>query len=51
VGWEEAMTGEVSFFELAGQMSSAGGRSGRFKLCRDDQESRFGLHQPPAASG
>ena len=23
-------------------------RSGRFKLCRDDQGSPFGLHQPPA---
>jgi hypothetical protein len=23
-------------------------RFGRFKLCRDDQGSRFGLHQPPA---
>jgi uncharacterized protein len=24
-------------------------RFGRFKLCRDDQGSWFGLHQPPAA--
>ena len=24
---------------------------GRFKLCRDDQGSPFGLHQPPAATG
>jgi uncharacterized protein len=23
-------------------------RFGRFKLCRDDQGSRFGLHEPPA---
>jgi len=23
-------------------------RFGRFKLCRDDQGSPFGLHQPPA---
>jgi predicted enzyme related to lactoylglutathione lyase len=23
---------------------------GRFKLCRDDQGSPFGLHQPPAGS-
>jgi hypothetical protein len=23
-------------------------RFGRFKLCRDDQGSSFGLHQPPA---
>ena len=22
---------------------------GRFKLCRDDQGSRFGLHQPPTS--
>ncbi len=26
-------------------------RSGRFKLCRDDQGSHFGLHQPSAAEG
>ena len=25
-------------------------RFGRFKLCRDDQNSPFGLHQPPAAA-
>ncbi len=25
-------------------------RFGRFKLCRDDQGSSFGLHQPPSAS-
>ena len=25
-------------------------RFGRFKLCRDDQGSAFGLHQPPAPS-
>jgi predicted enzyme related to lactoylglutathione lyase len=25
-------------------------RHGRFKLCRDDQGSPFGLHQPPAAA-
>ena len=25
-------------------------RFGRFKLCRDDQKSPFGLHQPPAAA-
>jgi uncharacterized protein len=24
-------------------------RFGRFKLCRDDQGSAFGLHQPPEA--
>jgi predicted enzyme related to lactoylglutathione lyase len=24
-------------------------KTGRFKLCRDDQGSPFGLHQPPAA--
>ena len=23
-------------------------RFGRFKMCRDDQDSRFGLHQRPA---
>ena len=26
-------------------------RTGRFKLCRDDQGSSFGLHQPPRAAG
>jgi predicted enzyme related to lactoylglutathione lyase len=25
-------------------------RFGRFKLCKDDQGSAFGLHQPPAAA-
>ena len=25
-------------------------RWGRFKLCRDDQGSPFGLHQPPTGS-
>jgi uncharacterized protein len=25
-------------------------RWGRFKLCRDDQGSPFGLHQPPAGA-
>jgi uncharacterized protein len=27
------------------------GSFGRFALCRDDQDSPFGLHQPPAAEG
>jgi hypothetical protein len=26
-------------------------RFGRFKLCRDDQGSGFGLHQPPRPGG
>ena len=26
-------------------------RFGRFKLCRDDQGSGFGLHEPPAGAG
>jgi predicted enzyme related to lactoylglutathione lyase len=26
-------------------------RFGRFRLCRDDQGSSFGLHQPPSGSG
>jgi len=39
------MSGEVSFFEI-GVEDPEGGRA-FFKLCQDDQGSRFGLHQPP----
>ncbi|MFV0137334.1 hypothetical protein ACLGIH_29775 [Streptomyces sp. HMX87] len=33
--------------EEDGQDAGAVTRSGRFTLCRDDQGSRFGLHEPP----
>ena len=39
--------GEVDDREL-GDTDESVQRFGRFKLCRDDQGSSFGLHQPPA---
>jgi uncharacterized protein len=46
------MAGEVAFFELGVEDVEGGeesvARRGRFKLCRDDQGSAFGLHQPPS---
>jgi uncharacterized protein len=41
--------GEVEEMDVEGDESSIA-RFGRFKLCRDDQGSSFGLHQPPASS-
>jgi predicted enzyme related to lactoylglutathione lyase len=41
--------GTVDEIDIEGDESSTA-RFGRFKLCRDDQGSPFGLHQPPAAS-
>jgi predicted enzyme related to lactoylglutathione lyase len=32
----------------AGESEESVAQFGRFKLCRDDQGSTFGLHQPPA---
>jgi hypothetical protein len=51
------MAGELTFFELGGEVDEADiegdedsvARTGRFKLCRDDQGSPLRLHQPPAA--
>ena len=40
--------GEVDESDIEGDEESIA-RFGRFKLCRDDQGSSFGLHQPPAA--
>lgn len=40
--------GTVEEMDVDGD-AEAVARFGRFKLCRDDQGSRFGLHQPPAA--
>jgi predicted enzyme related to lactoylglutathione lyase len=39
--------GSVEDADVGGDESSVA-RFGRFKLCRDDQGSPFGLHQPPA---
>jgi uncharacterized protein len=41
--------GEVEEMNVEGDEASIA-RFGRFKLCRDDQGSPFGLHQPPGAS-
>jgi predicted enzyme related to lactoylglutathione lyase len=41
--------GEVEEMDVEGDEDSIA-RFGRFKLCRDDQGSPFGLHQPPGAS-
>jgi uncharacterized protein len=41
--------GEVEEMDVEGDEASIA-RFGRFKLCRDDQASPFGLHQPPSAS-
>ena len=40
--------GEVEDADVEGDADSIA-RFGRFKLCRDDQGSPFGLHQPPPA--
>ena len=41
--------GVVEEMEVEGDEGSVA-RFGRFKLCRDDQGSPFGLHQPPSGS-
>jgi predicted enzyme related to lactoylglutathione lyase len=38
--------GQVEEMDVEGDADSQA-RFGRFKLCRDDQGSSFGLHQPP----
>jgi predicted enzyme related to lactoylglutathione lyase len=40
--------GVVEDMDVEGDEDSIA-ETGRFKLCRDDQGSTFGLHQPPAA--
>ncbi len=42
--------GEVEEMDVEGDEASIE-RFGRFKLCRDDQGSAFGVHQPPSAEG
>lgn len=39
--------GEIEDMDVEGDEASTA-KFGRFKLCRDDQGSRFGLHQPPS---
>ena len=39
--------GVVEDYDVEGEADSVA-RFGRFRLCRDDQGSAFGLHQPPA---
>ncbi len=41
--------GEADEMDVEGDDASIA-RFGRFKLCRDDQGSPFGLHQPPSAA-
>jgi predicted enzyme related to lactoylglutathione lyase len=41
--------GTVEEMDVEGDEASQA-RFGRFKLCKDDQGSAFGLHQPPAKS-
>ena len=46
-----ALGGEVEEVDDDGEDEDSIARFGRFKLCRDDQGSRFGLHQPPIRRG
>jgi predicted enzyme related to lactoylglutathione lyase len=45
----QELGGSVEDMDVEGDADSQA-RFGRFKLCRDDQGSPFGLHQPPAAA-
>jgi uncharacterized protein len=42
--------GEIEEMDVEGDDEDSIARFGRFKLCRDDQGSSFGLHQPPVGS-
>jgi hypothetical protein len=44
-----ALGGEVDEVNIEGDEASVA-RFGRFRLCRDDQGSSFGLHEPPDRS-
>ena len=48
LGRVRELGGEVEEMDVEGDDASVA-RFGRFKLCRDDQGSPFGLHQPPPA--
>jgi uncharacterized protein len=41
--------GEIEEMDMDGD-EEAVAKFGRFKLCKDDQGSRFGLHQPPRST-
>jgi uncharacterized protein len=41
--------GEIEEMDMDGD-EEAVAKFGRFKLCKDDQGSRFGLHEPPPGS-
>jgi uncharacterized protein len=43
--------GTVEEVDAEGDDEASRARFGRFKLCRDDQGSAFGLHQPPNGNG
>jgi uncharacterized protein len=49
LGRVRELGGEVEDMDIEVDEESTA-RFGRFKLCRDDQGSRFGLHQPPGRS-
>jgi len=40
--------GKVEEMDVGGDDEASTARFGAFKFCRDDQDSPFGLHQPPA---
>jgi predicted enzyme related to lactoylglutathione lyase len=42
--------GTVEEIDVEGDDEESTRRFGRFKLCRDDQGSSFGIHEPPAAA-
>jgi predicted enzyme related to lactoylglutathione lyase len=42
--------GTVVEMDVEGDDEESIARFGRFKLCKDDQGSSFGLHQPPAGA-
>jgi len=49
LGRVRELAGEIEETDVEGDDENVA-RFGRFKLCRDDQGSHFGLHEPPAAA-
>jgi len=43
----QELGGSTVEMEVGGEDPESAARFGRFKLCRDDQGSPFGLHEPP----
>ena len=41
--------GDIEEMDVGGDDPDTEAKFGRFKFCRDDQGSKFGLHQPPAS--